>query len=125
MGVYGREERIIPLQSDPEEKYDHSDENRCTIEPPLRKFRVQAPVSDQDVTDGNGSQAVGDVDVIFLESTRECGACEIAHHEIDRKREDVFPCAAEMPDSFEEIVTRVIALDKEVERDDKEECDDW
>ena len=58
MGVCGREHWIESLKPNPQEKYDRADENRCTIEPPLRKFRVQAPVSDQDVADSNGSQAV-------------------------------------------------------------------
>ena len=124
MGVCGREHGIESLQSDPQDAYNHSDENRGAIEPPSGKFRVQAPVSDQDVADGNGSQAVGDVDVAFLKA-REYYACQIAHHEIDRKREDVFPYAAEMPDLIEEIVACVIALDCEVEREYREERDCW
>jgi len=100
-----------------------TEDNRGAIEPPPGKFCVRAPVYDQDVANSSGLQAVGDVDVIFLKSTRGYYACQIAHHEVDRKRKDVFSCTAEIPEFFEVIVACVVTLDYEVEWNHREERD--
>ena len=52
------------MRENKEPCHDRAGENRGDIEPPPAKFGVAAPVSDQDVADHGGSQAVGDADVI-------------------------------------------------------------